>query len=125
MGLLLRGEKSDYKVVIGRSEKVMGPYLDKNGVAMTAEWRKFNRSGRWKRMVMAPVIIRPTILMVGIILSIMAMMRKTGAGPNLSFMSYSGQRRLACDRRMNQIKESRVSLDAVNRSLILRKKCGE
>ncbi|HET6994170.1 MAG TPA: arabinan endo-1,5-alpha-L-arabinosidase, partial [Chitinophagaceae bacterium] len=30
-----RGEKSDYKVVIGRSEKVVGPYLDKNGVAMT------------------------------------------------------------------------------------------
>ena len=27
-----RGERSDYKVVVGRSEKVMGPYLDKNGV---------------------------------------------------------------------------------------------
>ena len=25
-----RGEKSDYKVVVGRSEKVTGPYLDKN-----------------------------------------------------------------------------------------------
>jgi len=30
-----RGEKSDYKVVAGRSEKVTGPYLDKNGVAMS------------------------------------------------------------------------------------------
>jgi arabinan endo-1,5-alpha-L-arabinosidase len=30
-----RGEKSDYKVVVGRSEKVMGPYLDKSGLAMT------------------------------------------------------------------------------------------
>lgn len=30
-----RGEKSDYKVVVGRSGKVMGPYLDKNGVPMT------------------------------------------------------------------------------------------
>ena len=29
-----RGEKSDYKVVVGRSEKVMGPYLDKSGVSM-------------------------------------------------------------------------------------------
>lgn len=29
-----RAEKSDYKVVVGRSEKVMGPYLDKNGVDM-------------------------------------------------------------------------------------------
>jgi arabinan endo-1,5-alpha-L-arabinosidase len=29
-----RGEKSDYKVVVGRSEKVMGPYLDKNGVSL-------------------------------------------------------------------------------------------
>lgn len=27
-----RAEKSDYKVVMGRSEKVIGPYLDKNGV---------------------------------------------------------------------------------------------
>ena len=30
-----RGEKSDYKVMVGRSEKVMGPYVDKNGVVMT------------------------------------------------------------------------------------------
>lgn len=30
-----RGERSNYKVVVGRSEKVMGPYLDKTGVAMT------------------------------------------------------------------------------------------
>ena len=30
-----RGEKSDYKVVIGRSEKVTGPYLDKAGVALS------------------------------------------------------------------------------------------
>ncbi len=30
-----RGPKSNYKVVIGRSEKIMGPYLDKNGIAMT------------------------------------------------------------------------------------------
>jgi arabinan endo-1,5-alpha-L-arabinosidase len=30
-----RGEKSDYKVVVGRSEKVTGPYLDKNGVKLT------------------------------------------------------------------------------------------
>ena len=29
-----RGEKSDYKVVVGRSEKVTGPYLDKNGTDM-------------------------------------------------------------------------------------------
>ncbi|MEI9946124.1 MAG: arabinan endo-1,5-alpha-L-arabinosidase [Chitinophagaceae bacterium] len=29
-----RGERSDYKVVVGRSEKVMGPYLDKNGVSL-------------------------------------------------------------------------------------------
>lgn len=27
-----RGEKSDYKVVVGRSRKVTGPYLDNNGV---------------------------------------------------------------------------------------------
>lgn len=30
-----RGEKSDYKVVVGRSEKVTGPYLDKKGIDMT------------------------------------------------------------------------------------------
>ena len=30
-----RGDKSDYKVVVGRSQKVIGPYLDKNGVSMT------------------------------------------------------------------------------------------
>jgi arabinan endo-1,5-alpha-L-arabinosidase len=29
-----RGEKSNYKVVVGRSEKVMGPYLDKNGTLL-------------------------------------------------------------------------------------------
>jgi arabinan endo-1,5-alpha-L-arabinosidase len=29
-----RAEKSDYKVVVGRSEKVMGPYLDKNGLCL-------------------------------------------------------------------------------------------
>ncbi|MDB5247314.1 MAG: arabinan endo,5-alpha-L-arabinosidase [Segetibacter sp.] len=29
-----RAEKSDYKVVVGRSEKVTGPYLDKNGVSL-------------------------------------------------------------------------------------------
>lgn len=29
-----RGEKSDYKVVVGRSEKITGPYLDKQGTAM-------------------------------------------------------------------------------------------
>ncbi len=29
-----RGEKSDYKVVVGRSEKITGPYLDKEGIAM-------------------------------------------------------------------------------------------
>lgn len=29
-----RGERSDYKVVVGRSEKVMGPYLDKNGISL-------------------------------------------------------------------------------------------
>ena len=29
-----RGESSDYKVVVGRSEKVIGPYLDKNGVSL-------------------------------------------------------------------------------------------
>lgn len=29
-----RAEKSDYKVVVGRSENVTGPYIDKNGVAM-------------------------------------------------------------------------------------------
>ena len=27
-----RAEKSDYKLVVGRSEKITGPYLDKNGV---------------------------------------------------------------------------------------------
>lgn len=32
-----RGEKSDYKVVVGRSEKITGPYLDKNGISMTAD----------------------------------------------------------------------------------------
>ena len=30
-----RGEKSDYKVVMGRSSAITGPYLDKNGIAMT------------------------------------------------------------------------------------------
>jgi arabinan endo-1,5-alpha-L-arabinosidase len=29
-----RAEKSDYKVVVGRSENVTGPYLDKSGVSM-------------------------------------------------------------------------------------------
>jgi arabinan endo-1,5-alpha-L-arabinosidase len=29
-----RAEKSDYKVVVGRSEKVTGPYIDKNGVPL-------------------------------------------------------------------------------------------
>jgi arabinan endo-1,5-alpha-L-arabinosidase len=29
-----RAEKSDYKIVVGRSEKVTGPYLDKNGTRM-------------------------------------------------------------------------------------------
>ncbi len=29
-----RAEKSTYKVVVGRSEKVYGPYIDKNGVSM-------------------------------------------------------------------------------------------
>jgi len=29
-----RAERSNYKVVVGRSEKIMGPYLDKNGVRM-------------------------------------------------------------------------------------------
>ncbi len=29
-----RAEKSDYKVVVGRSKKVTGPYLDKNSVSM-------------------------------------------------------------------------------------------
>lgn len=29
-----RGEKSDYKVVVGRSEKITGPYLDKTGTRM-------------------------------------------------------------------------------------------
>jgi arabinan endo-1,5-alpha-L-arabinosidase len=29
-----RGEKSDYKVVMGRSEKIQGPYLDKNNIPM-------------------------------------------------------------------------------------------
>lgn len=29
-----RAERSDYKVVVGRSEKVTGPYLDKNGLDM-------------------------------------------------------------------------------------------
>lgn len=31
-----RGEKSDYKVVVGRSKKVSGPYLDKNGISMNS-----------------------------------------------------------------------------------------
>jgi arabinan endo-1,5-alpha-L-arabinosidase len=29
-----RGEKSNYKIVVGRCEKVTGPYLDKNGISM-------------------------------------------------------------------------------------------
>lgn len=31
-----RAEKSTYKVVVGRSEKVYGPYIDKDGVAMNS-----------------------------------------------------------------------------------------
>jgi arabinan endo-1,5-alpha-L-arabinosidase len=31
-----RGEKSDYKVVVGRSKQVTGPYLDRNSVTMTS-----------------------------------------------------------------------------------------
>jgi arabinan endo-1,5-alpha-L-arabinosidase len=31
-----RGEKSTYKMMVGRSEKVSGPYMDKNGVSMNA-----------------------------------------------------------------------------------------
>ncbi|WP_242693136.1 arabinan endo-1,5-alpha-L-arabinosidase [Sabulibacter ruber] len=31
-----KGAKSDYKMIVGRSKKVQGPYLDKNGVAMDA-----------------------------------------------------------------------------------------
>ena len=31
-----RGEDSTYKVVVGRSEKITGPYLDKEGTPMTA-----------------------------------------------------------------------------------------
>jgi arabinan endo-1,5-alpha-L-arabinosidase len=30
-----RGEKSTYKMVVGRSEKVMGPYADRDGIPMT------------------------------------------------------------------------------------------
>lgn len=30
-----RGEKSTYKMMVGRSEKIQGPYLDRDGVAMT------------------------------------------------------------------------------------------
>lgn len=30
-----RGEKSTYKMMVGRSEKVTGPYIDKDGVALT------------------------------------------------------------------------------------------
>lgn len=29
-----RGEKSTYKVIIGRSKKLQGPYVDKDGVAL-------------------------------------------------------------------------------------------
>jgi arabinan endo-1,5-alpha-L-arabinosidase len=29
-----RGTKSNYKVVVGRSAKIQGPYLDKNGISM-------------------------------------------------------------------------------------------
>lgn len=29
-----RGEKSTYKMMVGRSEKIMGPYIDKDGVPM-------------------------------------------------------------------------------------------
>lgn len=29
-----RGEKSDYKIVVGRSRKVTGPYMDKSGIDM-------------------------------------------------------------------------------------------
>jgi arabinan endo-1,5-alpha-L-arabinosidase len=31
-----RGEKSNYKVMVGRSKKIAGPYLDKNGISMNA-----------------------------------------------------------------------------------------
>jgi arabinan endo-1,5-alpha-L-arabinosidase len=31
-----RAEKSTYKIVVGRSEKIYGPYLDKQGVSMNA-----------------------------------------------------------------------------------------
>lgn len=31
-----RGERSTYKVIVGRSEKIQGPYLDRDGVAMNA-----------------------------------------------------------------------------------------
>jgi arabinan endo-1,5-alpha-L-arabinosidase len=31
-----RGEKSTYKMVVGRSQRVIGPYLDQDGVAMNA-----------------------------------------------------------------------------------------
>lgn len=31
-----RGEKSTYKVIVGRSEKIQGPYLDRDGVAMNS-----------------------------------------------------------------------------------------
>ena len=31
-----RGEKSTYKMMVGRCEKVMGPYIDKDGVALNA-----------------------------------------------------------------------------------------
>jgi len=31
-----RAEKSTYKMVVGRSDKITGPYLDKDGVSMTA-----------------------------------------------------------------------------------------
>ncbi len=30
-----RGEKSTYKMMVGRSEKIMGPYLDRDGIPMT------------------------------------------------------------------------------------------
>ena len=33
--MLSSGEKSNYKVVLGRSKQVTGPYLDKNSVPMT------------------------------------------------------------------------------------------
>ena len=46
-----RAEKSTYKVVVGRSKQLAGPYLDKAGTANVEQWRYTCNTGRQQRMV--------------------------------------------------------------------------